>query len=104
MLARHDAALIIGDKALLLNSGPMRIGGREVQVEKIDLGELWRQETGLPFVYAFWAGRAGVVGAPEVEALQRARDAALLEPETVSAEYFKDATAAPGARLPVPAG
>jgi chorismate dehydratase len=49
MLEACDAALIIGDNAL------MRDG--DDRVEKFDLGEIWMQTTGLPFVYAFWAGR-----------------------------------------------
>ena len=32
-------------------------------VEKIDLGEQWTAMTGLPFVWAFWAGRPGVLSA-----------------------------------------
>ncbi len=32
--------------------------------------------TGLPFVYAFWAGRPGIVSADDIAALQRARDRA----------------------------
>jgi chorismate dehydratase len=91
MLASCDAALIIGDKALLNDGGPLRIGDREVAIEKIDLGEAWTRETGLPFVYAFWAGRSGVLLADDVEALQRARDRAVSEPETVASEYFADA-------------
>jgi chorismate dehydratase len=91
MLAGCDAALIIGDKALLNDGGPLRIGDREVAVEKIDLGEAWTRETGLPFVYAFWAGRSGVLVADDVEALQRARDRAVIEPGTVASEYFADA-------------
>jgi chorismate dehydratase len=90
MLAAHDAALIIGDRALLLGGGLHQVADREVQVEKIDLGELWTRETGLPFVYAFWAGRPGPVEAAEVTALQEARDCALRDLETVSAEYFTD--------------
>ena len=39
-------------------------------VEKIDLGEAWTAMTGLPFVYAFWAGRPGVVAPDDVAALQ----------------------------------
>ena len=58
MLASRDAALIIGDKALLMSGGPRALGGRDVAIEKIDLGEVWTRETGLPFVYAFWAGRS----------------------------------------------
>jgi chorismate dehydratase len=91
MLACCDAALIIGDKALLMSGGPQRLGGREVPIEKIDLGEAWARETGLPFVYAFWAGRSGFLRDGDVEELQRARDRAANEPETVAAEYFADA-------------
>lgn len=90
MLAINDAALLIGDRALVLESGPARIGDREVFVEKIDLGAAWLQATGLPFVYAFWAGRAGAVGAADVHILQQTRDLALGALETVSAEYFVD--------------
>ena len=90
MLAEHDAALIIGDRALLLDGGVYPVGDREVEVEKIDLGEVWTRETGLPFVYAFWAGRPGPVAAADVAALHEARDCALGDLETVSAEYFTD--------------
>jgi chorismate dehydratase len=88
MLNVFDAALIIGDKALLMNGGSMRLGDRDVPVEKIDLGEAWTRATGLPFVYAFWVGRSGVLRAAEIEELQQARDRAALTPETVAAEYF----------------
>jgi chorismate dehydratase len=52
MLARADAALLIGDPALFLDPAA-------VDAEKIDLGLAWRAMTGLPFVWAVWAGRAG---------------------------------------------
>jgi len=52
MLATADAALLIGDPALFLDPG-------SVDAEKIDLGLAWRAMTGLPFVWAVWAGRAG---------------------------------------------
>jgi chorismate dehydratase len=55
MLAVSDAALVIGDPALFTD--PIAHG-----VTKIDLGSVWAEMTGLPFVWAFWAGRAG--GAP----------------------------------------
>lgn len=90
MLLVNDAALLIGDRALLLQSGPLRLGDREATVEKIDLGDAWRGATGLPFVYAFWAGRGGAITAEDVRLLQAARDAALNDLETVSAEYFGD--------------
>jgi chorismate dehydratase len=90
MLTTCDAALLIGDKALLLDGGAMEIGGRTVTVEKIDLGALWLKETGLPFVSDCWGGGGGAVAPADIDALQHARDAAALEPETVSAEYFRD--------------
>jgi len=52
-LADHDAVVRIGDKALF---DPMPDGAGSV-----DLGERWDRATGLPFVYAAWACRAGVL-------------------------------------------
>jgi len=62
MLAGADAALLIGDPALDAVS----------DVPRLDLGEEWTRLTGLPFVYAFWAGPSGVVDARGVERLQHA--------------------------------
>jgi chorismate dehydratase len=53
MLSHADAALIIGDAALRLN--PEKLG-----VESLDLGAEWLDLTGLPFVFAAWAGRSGI--------------------------------------------
>jgi len=58
MLASADAALLIGDPALFLDPA-------SVDAEKIDLGLAWRALTGLPFVWAVWAGRDGAAS-PEV--------------------------------------
>ncbi|MGE0450005.1 MAG: menaquinone biosynthetic enzyme MqnA/MqnD family protein [Vicinamibacterales bacterium] len=75
MLGDCDAALVIGDIALFQQGGPVDTGASGVKdVEKIDLGELWTHTTGLPFVYAFWAGPAGAaVDAEAVALLQQAR-------------------------------
>ena len=81
MLAETDAALIIGDNALFLESA----------VEKIDLGEEWSAMTGLPFVWAFWAGRPGALRADDVDALQRARDDGVKRPEELARQYVADA-------------
>jgi chorismate dehydratase len=50
MLAQADAALIIGDAALVLDPAnlPFRV---------LDLGAEWVQMTGLPMVFAVWAAR-----------------------------------------------
>jgi cyclic dehypoxanthinyl futalosine synthase len=37
----------------------------------IDLGQAWREATGLPFVYAVWAGRPEVLGPDEIGILQQ---------------------------------
>ncbi|MBL8175474.1 MAG: menaquinone biosynthesis protein [Bryobacterales bacterium] len=54
MLAAADAALIIGDPALLLD--PAALCARYAV---LDLGEEWVRYTGLPMVFAVWAGRTG---------------------------------------------
>ena len=81
MLESADAALVIGDYALFAE--PARLG-----LEKIDLAEEWIGMTGLPFVFAFWAGRPGAVTAATVASLQAARDRGLADTETVAARYF----------------
>jgi chorismate dehydratase len=65
MLSVADAALLIGDTALE-ESGGGATGSR------LDLGEEWTRLTGLPFVYAFWAGPPGVVTPEGVRRLQAA--------------------------------
>ena len=49
MLETNDAALIIGDPAMLIERSSLHI---------YDLAEEWRKHTNLPFVFAFWAIRA----------------------------------------------
>lgn len=66
MLGRADAALMIGDPALEVEAAG--------EITKIDLGREWQALTGLPFVYAMWSGRDGVVSAAHIAELQAARD------------------------------
>lgn len=68
MLKRCDAALLIGDRALYQEHETNGL-------DKVDLGEEWVAMTGLPFVWAVWAGRPDVVTADHVKALTAARDA-----------------------------
>ena len=82
MLARADAALIIGDNALFLNP--------QSSIRKLDLGELWTAETGLPFVYAVWAGWPDALGPGDVELLQRARDEGVADADGVARAYYPD--------------
>ena len=89
MLGRCDAALIIGDNALFQ---PPNLD-RPLAVEPIDLGQAWTEWTGLPFVYAFWAGRADALGPGDVTALQQARDAGVAASDEVAREYLWEAPA-----------
>jgi chorismate dehydratase len=73
-----DGVLVIGDPALHL---PLREGDSLVEGQErispfphmYDLGAEWKALTGLPFVFAFWAGRADLPGRV-VRLLQRARE------------------------------
>jgi chorismate dehydratase len=80
MLRDADAALLIGDPALEATRDTERL-------EKIDLGEEWRLLTGLPFVWAFWAGRPAALAADDVRVLQAARDAGVANSDAVATEY-----------------
>lgn len=57
MLAEHDAALLIGDVALVEGQIRREIAGRG-KPYVFDLATEWRAWTGLPFVFAVWAARA----------------------------------------------
>ena len=60
MLSVADAALIIGDPAL-------RIEPECLPYHVYDLGAEWVEMTGLPMVFAVWAGRRGAVTPPAAE-------------------------------------
>lgn len=62
MLSAADAALVIGDPALY----------DEGDRPWLDLGAEWTRRTGLPFVYAFWAGPPGTASPAQVARLQAA--------------------------------
>jgi chorismate dehydratase len=63
MLAGADAALIIGDPALRLDPATL-------PYHVYDLGREWTEWTGLPMVFAVWAGRAEVISDEAIAAFQ----------------------------------
>lgn len=79
MLARADAALLIGDPALFAELAP--------NVRKIDLGEAWTDLTGLPFVWAFWAGRPDAADQAIVDLLQEAAETGMRHSDAVADAY-----------------
>ena len=80
MLKRCDAALLIGDRALFTEH-------ETAGLEKIDLGEEWEAMTNSPFVWAFWVGRAGVVGARHLEALRTAREKGVEAVDAIAEQF-----------------
>jgi chorismate dehydratase len=94
MLEHCDAALIIGDAALALDTG-------DLPFHVLDLGTEWTRMTGLPMVFAVWAARAGVPAqdpAPFLESLRfgmahiddivRQEHSKLRIPEALAREYL----------------
>jgi chorismate dehydratase len=75
-----EAGLLIGDPAFEVDQGSLGL-------DKIDLGEEWTAMTGLPFIYAAWAGRAGAIGAGQVRWLQQAQSDGVADTEAIAAEY-----------------
>src|SRR5271167_2422509 len=79
MLRQHDAALLIGDAALQV---PADSG-----YHLYDLAHEWRERTGKPFVFAFWAVRRDALdrqppGPNLNEVFKRSRDHGL-QPESI---------------------
>ena len=80
MLASADAALVIGDPALFADPESLR-------ALKIDLGAEWTSMTGLPFVWAFWSGRADAADAAVVRLLADAAEAGRANTDVVADAY-----------------
>lgn len=75
MLDVADAALVIGDRALHYDR------------PRLDLGAAWLEATGLPFVFAFWAGRPGALEARDVDSLLAARRAGLARRDELASAW-----------------
>ena len=78
MLKRADAALVIGDPALAYDG----------QVAEVyDLAAEWKKFTGLPFVFALWAGRAGAKLAALRKDFEESRDFGLARVDEIAEEF-----------------
>jgi chorismate dehydratase len=78
-LEEHDAAVRIGDKALF---EPLPQGAIAY-----DLGGAWTARTTLPFVFAVWATRPGVVDRETYEILHASRRAGAAVLPAIAADY-----------------
>ncbi len=81
MLADFDAALLIGDPALRLSALP---SGSPYRI--FDLAKLWKQHTGLGFVFAMWMTRRESVSLD----FASARDEGLAHIDEIIANYETD--------------
>ncbi|HEY0797361.1 MAG TPA: menaquinone biosynthesis protein [Acidisarcina sp.] len=93
MLAHADAALLIGDPALLaLEDAPARLARTAENLQYLDLAREWLQHTGLAWVSAFWAVRPqaldGISASKITEDFQRSRDAGLAHIDELVAEWL----------------
>lgn len=78
MLENADAALLIGDSVF---------GELDSEIPSIDLAAEWKAHTGLPFVFAFWAGYEGTLKGSEIEALQAAKEAGVAHVDEIAQAY-----------------
>ncbi|MFP5249549.1 MAG: menaquinone biosynthetic enzyme MqnA/MqnD family protein [Acidobacteriota bacterium] len=96
MLQRADAAIVIGDPALLaLEERSNRFERSGEELVYLDLAHEWRSLTGLPFVSAVWAlACSGPLDENIAEDFLRSRDHGLNNIDALAAEW--------AVRLPVP--
>jgi len=78
MLEKNDAALIIGDPGM---------GFRRRGLNVWDMAGLWRQYTGLGFVFAMWMVREAAVNRARMVDFSGARDEGLAHLEEIVASY-----------------
>jgi chorismate dehydratase len=94
MLAIADAALLIGDPALLaLEDKEAREARTGERLLYVDLAHEWHGFTGLPWVSAFWAVRPGALDETGARAqdviadMQASRDQGLMHVEDLAQEW-----------------
>ena len=94
MLSAADAALLIGDPALLAREHRTAVdAASKIPLLWLDLAHLWRELTGLPWVAAVWALRpeshapAGLTPQQLIADLTASRDAGLAHTEQLVNEW-----------------
>jgi len=78
MLSGNDAALIIGDPGMTFARGNLRL---------FDMAELWREHTGLGFVFALWMAAERAAQRVRKIDFAAARDEGLARAEEIVAYY-----------------
>lgn len=101
MLRQADAALLIGDPALLALEAREQIEQAVGPCAWIDLAHEWNARTGLPWVAAVWAVRREVLGAGRIPPAQLTQD--LIASRDHGLTHIGDLVEQWAPRLPVPA-
>jgi chorismate dehydratase len=78
MLRENDAALIIGDPAMVFPRAGLRV---------YDMASLWREQTGLGFVFAMWMAREGAARRMRAVDFAGARDEGLEHVDEIALLY-----------------
>lgn len=78
MLLNAEAALIVGESSL---------NYYRTHRNRLDLNEEWLDMTGLPFVYAFWAGREILITSDDLNVIQSSFDLGIKNLEKLSKDY-----------------
>ncbi|PYS89510.1 MAG: hypothetical protein DMF64_17535 [Acidobacteria bacterium] len=78
MLSEHDGALIIGDPAMTFARAGLYVH---------DLARLWREHTGLGFVFALWMAHEHAASSVRAVDFAAARDEGLAHTEEIIAQY-----------------
>ncbi|HWS89417.1 MAG TPA: menaquinone biosynthesis protein [Pyrinomonadaceae bacterium] len=81
MLECHDAALVIGDPAMTFDRSGLRV---------YDMAALWREFTGLGFVFAMWMADAGASRTVREINFAAARDEGLASMDEIVEEYGRE--------------
>jgi chorismate dehydratase len=89
MLRSADAALLIGDPALLAIEARAAIEAEVGPCQWFDIAHEWKTRTGLPWVAAVWAVRPEAVGSPKqlIDDLNQSRINGLTHIEDLVAEW-----------------
>ena len=86
MLASADAALLIGDPVFAALDGIHK---------SLDLSAEWTELTGLPFVFAFWAGREDALDPALVQVLIAAKEKGLRHIDDIARTYHEESPGDP---------
>lgn len=77
MLKVADAAMVIGNPAMLMSKEDLHV---------LDLGTAWMELTGLPAVFAVWAGPREALTSKLIQELERAKEIGIGKIEEISRE------------------